>query len=133
MQIPESELKFQYSRSGGKGGQNVNKLETRVTLRWKPSESNFLSQRQIERVLRSPILQTRMNQAGEVVLHEQRERTQGMNKLLVIAKLNDLVTVALEVKKKRRATKPTRASKERRLKAKKQKSQKKRDRNYRGE
>jgi ribosome-associated protein len=121
--IPENELIITFSRSGGKGGQNVNKVETKATLRWDVYNSLVLTSEQKHLLLHK--LHNRITEKGDLILWSQSERSQAQNKELVIARLNELVTHALTPVKIRYKTKPTRSSKERRLESKKKESQKK--------
>ena len=128
------EAKFSYSCSSGPGGQNVNKTNTKVTLRWRPRESRALSLENLERLLHSPLVQQRLNEEGEVLLVSQTTRSQEHNRSEVIAKLRALVGEALKRRKKRVSTRPGRAARERRLAAKRRRGQVKQQRRWgRGE
>jgi ribosome-associated protein len=124
--IPDSELEWSYSRSSGPGGQNVNKTATKATLRWDVTRSNALPPEVRERFLRAHA--TRLTRRGELVLHSQRERDQIRNSEDCLAKLAALLRAVARRPRPRRATQPTRGSKERRLKAKKRHGQTKRER-----
>jgi len=126
LSIPASELEMETSRSGGPGGQNVNKVETKVTLRFRPAASRVLSAEQKERLVRS--LQGRLNNAGELVVHASRFRSQARNLEDAHERLAELIRAALAPKRTRRPSRPTRASRERRLGAKRRKGQRKQQR-----
>jgi ribosome-associated protein len=114
--IPASELVEQASRSGGPGGQHVNTSSTRVTLRWNLRETRGLRPEARARALAR--LATRLTRAGEIVLHADSHRSRRRNQQDARERLQALVAEALVVEKPRRATKPTRASRGRRLDAK---------------
>ena len=115
-----SEIRFQATRSGGKGGQNVNKVETAVIAYFDIGASALLSPEQKNRLKEK--LSGRINQEGVLVVRTQTHRTQLANKEEAIRKVNELVSSALKKKKIRLATRPTRQSKEKRLEGKKRAS-----------
>jgi len=124
--VPAHEIRLEFSRAGGKGGQNVNKVATKVQLFWSPFSSRVLSIEQKERLVRK--LASHMNWRGEIVVSASSERSQDQNRAAAVAKLHALVRRGLSVPKKRKATKPTRASKEKRLEKKTHRSQIKKSR-----
>jgi ribosome-associated protein len=118
-----SELQFNASRSGGAGGQNVNKVSTKVELGFDVAGSRILSEEQKTKVLEK--LASRINKEGILKLVSQTERSQLGNKQIVIRTFYDLLEQALKREKKRVKTKPSKASKKRRIEGKKKLSEKK--------
>jgi ribosome-associated protein len=118
-----NELHFSASRSSGPGGQNVNKVNTKVELRFHIPSSALLSDD--EKALLMEKLAKKINSEGELILVVQTERSQIRNKEKVFEKFYTLVTRALNPRKKRKPTKPSQASKEDRLEEKRKQAEKK--------
>lgn len=123
------ELSFKTSRSSGAGGQNVNKVETSVTVLWPVVESEFFNEYQKELIQNK--LKNRINAEGYLFLTVSEGRTQLMNKNKATEKILELVDKALIVPKKRVATKPSKGQKQKRLDTKKKISEKKENRKFR--
>jgi ribosome-associated protein len=126
LSIPDEELSFATSRSGGPGGQNVNKLETRVTVRFDVAGSSSLSEEQRQRLLER--LATRITREGIFHVTSQKHRTQGENREAAVARLAELMAEALREEVPRKATRVSKAAKRRRVDAKKRRGQRKRER-----
>ncbi len=122
--VPASELELRAARSGGPGGQSVNTTSSKVELRWSVAESAALSEAQRERLLRR--LASRLTGDGVLILQGSEHRSQHRNREAVLARFRAIVGEALEPPKPRRRTRPSRAAKERRLQAKRHRSEVKR-------
>ncbi len=127
----EQEFIFQASRSGGAGGQNVNKVASKVELRFHVASSELLTDE--EKALIQEKLANRINSEGYLQVVSQTERGQLQNKEQSIARFYELLRQALTRQKKRKPTKPSHASVKQRLESKKRQAQKKASRGYRGE
>ncbi len=126
LSIPRSELDMRVSRSSGAGGQHVNKTSSRVEIFWNVLGSRALTEEQRARLREK--LASRLTTEGSIRVVASDMRSQSRNRDLAEERLADLVRRALLIPKKRRPTRPTRASKEARLEGKKRRSHKKRER-----
>ena len=133
MQIPESEILFQTSRSSGPGGQNVNKLNTKVAVVVNIQTCNFLTDAQKEIIFKK--LSSRLTKDNRLIVESQRFRTQRANRDFAIEKLHDIIEAALRTPKKRKPTRPTYSAVQKRLQQKKQRSdiKKNREKNFKME
>lgn len=122
------ELSYKTSRSSGSGGQNVNKVETSVTVLWKVEDSAVFTESEKERILLK--LKNKINAEGILQTTVSESRTQLQNKKIATEKIQELVNKSLIVPKKRIATKPSRAKVEKRLESKKKLSEKKENRKF---
>ena len=123
LSIPHGELRFSFARSSGPGGQNVNKVNTKAVLRWRPAESLGLPDAVRARLLSR--LANRLTTDGELVIASDRHREQGRNVGECLSRLRALVAAAKTPPKRRVATRPSRAANERRLREKRARSQRK--------
>jgi ribosome-associated protein len=112
----DGEFIFSTSRSSGPGGQNVNKVSTKVELRFNLLLTSAFSEKEKELIFIR--LKNKINKESEIILVSQAERTQLMNKGAVTDKFYDLVSKALTIQKRRRSTRPTLSSKIKRLEGK---------------
>src|SRR3972149_348930 len=126
IQIPQREFTITYARSGGPGGQNVNKLNTKATLRWPVRTSPSLPEAGRHRFLAK--YGNKIPSQGDWLITSQRFRDAGRNTADCLEKLRRLLLSVSVAPKRRRPTKPTRSSAERRLERKRRRSKKKRQR-----
>ena len=124
----QHELSYKTSRSSGSGRQNVNKVETSVTVIWKVEDSTVFTESEKERTLLK--LKNKINAEGILQTTVSESRTQLQNKKIATEKIQELVNKSLIVPKKRIATKPSRAKVEKRLESKKKLSEKKENRKF---
>lgn len=124
--VPEAELEVRATRAGGPGGQHVNTSATRVEVVWSVADSPSLTAAQRARLRER--LGPKLDRAGRLRVVAASHRSQRRNLTEAIARLQDLVTDALRVPKRRKPTKPSRASVEERLRDKRRRAGRKRDR-----
>jgi len=124
--IPLRELELSFARSGGPGGQNVNKVASKVTLRWDVAHSPSLPADVRDRFLQR--YANRVTAGGELVLVSSRTREQHRNIEDCYAKLREMLAAVARPQRKRKPTRPGRAATERRLKQKRSQAQRKRER-----
>jgi ribosome-associated protein len=126
LEIPDEELFFEFSRSSGPGGQNVNKVSTRVTLLFDVKRSPSLTEEQRSRITRR--LRTRITKAGILRITSQKHRSQSANREAARERFSELLREALRRTRPRRKTKVPKAVREKRLQEKKQRGRLKRQR-----
>jgi len=131
LSIDEDELRFQFARSSGPGGQNVNKVETKVRLLFDVQSSRSLNPDQRSRI--KDRLATRITKAGVLHVSSQRHRTREANRRATVERFVDLLAEALEEDEPRVSTRVPKAARKRRLESKRKRSQKKALRSRPGE
>jgi ribosome-associated protein len=131
LSIPLREIEFSYARSGGPGGQNVNKVNSKATLRWNATTSSALPEEIRQRLIVR--YSKRLTVEGELIVTSQRFRDAGRNTADCLEKLRELVLAVTVVPKTRRPTTPSRGAKRRRLEDKRRQSTRKSDRRFTGE
>ena len=129
--IPAAELSVSFARSGGPGGQNVNKVATKVEIRWTPADSMVLGEVERRRLLKK--LAGRLTTEGELLITSTRTRDQSRNREDAREKLADMIREAIKPPRVRKKTRPPKHVAENRLAEKKQRSARKTDRRPPGE
>ena len=124
--VPLSELRFSFSRSSGPGGQNVNKVSTKATLRWAAMASPSLDEELRARL--AARLGHRLTSEGELLVTSQRFRDARRNRLDCLAKLSDILSQVSHTPKTRKPTRPSRGAVRQRLREKRRRSEHKRGR-----
>jgi ribosome-associated protein len=124
--IPAAELRISFARSGGPGGQNVNKVASKVELRWTPADSGALTDADRAWLVRR--LGNRLTSGGELIVTSELTRDQSRNREDALDKLGTVVRDALRRPKRRVKTRPSKAARERRIQEKKQRGEAKRRR-----
>lgn len=132
IQIPDDELEWSYARSGGPGGQNVNKVASKAVLRWKAA-GTAAAIPEPARARMQARFPSRFTTEGDVVIQSQKYRDQERNRTDCLEKLTEMIRAALVEPTPRKATKPGKGAKRRRLADKRRQSQKKQSRRVSGE
>jgi ribosome-associated protein len=131
VQIPDDELDWSFARSGGPGGQNVNKVASKAVLRWKAAATSAAIPEPAKERMRTRF-PSRFTADGDVLIQSQQYRDQERNRADCVAKLVEMIRAALVEPLPRKATRPTRGSKRRRVADKRRQSEKKRSRRSTG-
>lgn len=126
--IPDNEIQIDFVRASGPGGQNVNKVSTKAQLRWGVGNSTVFSDEEKMRI--RAFAGNKLNASDEIVIASSSQRSQLQNKEAAIQRLEHLVEVALTPIEERKPTRPTRASKKRRITSKKHRGAQKKLRGY---
>lgn len=126
MPVPECELDWSYTRAGGPGGQNVNKVSSKAVLRWNMAASNAVAD--FAKIRLSKLFPSRITEDGDVLISSQEHRDQDRNRKSCREKLEAMIAEASTLPKPRRKSKPSIASKQKRLAAKKHQSKRKEQR-----
>jgi len=124
LEIPSHELEFSFSRSSGPGGQNVNKVNSKALLRWKPALNRSLPEAVRQRFLAR--YGSRLTKEGELLLTSEESRNQKANQEICLAKLKRMIQEVARPPKIRKPTKPTKGSERRRQESKRHTGEKKR-------
>ncbi len=124
--VPESELRIEFVRSSGPGGQKVNKTSSKAVLRWDVDSSSAFTPE--EKAVIKEKLANRINKAGELYLDSDTQRSQHQNRANVVDLLDRLIAEVLAPQAERKPTQPSRGAKERRLEDKKRQALKKQSR-----
>lgn len=120
IRIPEEEFRWTFVRSGGPGGQNVNKVASKAVLHWDLAASVSLPE-EVKSRLRT-LYRNRINVEGELIVNSQRYRDQDRNRADCLDKLREMILQAAVTPRKRKLSRPTRGSRERRLSAKRRRA-----------